>query len=79
MEVAVAEMIVELAVSEVMNCILATKCCLWSRRKWRKVIGQIKSQEADRLDRITQTLSGLHLENKEKQDILKYAIRITNI
>ena len=69
------EVIVELAVEEVMQCILATKCCAWSRKKWKKVMDQVKQLRSDRKDRIAKKLSVSNV----KQDILEYAVKITNI
>lgn len=56
MEEAILEMIVEMAVSEVMHCILATKCCRWSKKKWEKIKGQVEHQREDRKERITERL-----------------------
>lgn len=77
MEAQALEMIVELAVNEVMHCILATKCCMWSKKKWKKVMGQVEHQREDRSDRINVVLTSK--TKKEKQDIMEYAIKITNI
>ena len=71
----ILEMVVELAVNEVMHCILATKCCVWSRKKWKKVMDQVHHQREDRSDRIRRRVSQVD----EKQDIKDYAVRLTKI
>ena len=77
MEEEILEMIVEMAVNEVMMCILASKCCAWSKRKWKRIMGQVEHQREDRKERIKKRLSG---EPKEKQiDIMDYAVKISNI
>lgn len=76
-EAEIMEMIVELAVQEVMHCILASKCCAWSKRKWKRVMGQVEHQREDRKERITRRISG-EPEHK-KQNIMDYAVKITNI
>ncbi len=74
-EAEIMEIIIEMAVQEVMHCILATKCCHWSKKKWKKIMGQVEHQKEDRTERITRKLS----DKKEKQDIMDYAVKITKI
>ena len=76
-EAEIMEVIVEMAVKEVMHCILATKCCQWSKKKWNKIMGQVEHQREDRMERIQRRIS--QTSEKEKQDIMKYAVKITNI
>ena len=74
-EAEIMEIIIEMAVQEVMHCILATKCCHWSKKKWKKIMGRVEHQKEDRTERITRKLS----DKKEKQDIMDYAVKITKI
>lgn len=69
MEEELLEMIVEMAVNEVMMCILATKCCKWSKKKWKKIKDQVHHQREDRGERIRERL--------RKPDIFDYAVKIS--
>ena len=76
-EAEIMEMIIELAVSEVMHCILASKCCHWSKKKWKRIMGQVEHQREDRKERIQRRISG---EPEDKKiDIMDFAVKITNI
>lgn len=72
MDEEILEMIVEMAVSEVMHCILATKCCRWSKKKWVKIMNEVKNQKEDRADRINTKI-------KSQTPIKNFAQRISTI
>lgn len=73
MEEEILEMIVEMAVNEVMMCILATKCCKWSKKKWEKIMNQVEHQREDRGERIRKRISD---SPSKKQDIWDFAVKI---
>lgn len=88
MEEAILEMIVEMAVSEVMHCILATKCCRWSKKKWEKIKGQVEHQREDRKERITERLRPALADARgrldagvkpDAQDIMDFCVKISTV
>jgi hypothetical protein len=76
-EAEVLGVIVEMAVKEVMHCILETKCCKWSKRKWKKIMKRVDSQQEDREERIQARIK--KESPKKKQDIMDYAVKISSI
>ena len=71
------ELIVELAVTEVIHVILRSKCCQWSHRKWKKVMKHVELSKEERNERIQEALATL--TDEAKQNILDYANKITKI
>ncbi len=77
MEEEILEFIIETAVEEVMHCILKSKCCAWSKRKWNRVMRAFGDTQEERRDRIRNNIS--NKSTRDKQDIKNYAIRLTSI
>ena len=75
MEVIALETLVEMAVTEVLHVILASKCCGASKRKWRKIMGKIETTKEDRIERIKEQLKTL--TPAERANILDFATKIT--
>ena len=67
----------EMAVTEVLHVILASKCCGASKRKWRKIMGKIETTKEDRIERIKEQLKTL--TPSERANILDYATKITSV
>tara|TARA_R110000824_G_scaffold302492_6_gene490280 strand:- start:7 stop:240 length:234 start_codon:yes stop_codon:yes gene_type:complete len=77
MEVVELEMLVELAVKEVIHVILATKCCGASKRKWRKIMGKVETTKEERVERIKEQLEGMTKD--ERINIMNCAVRISEV
>tara|TARA_R110001606_G_scaffold28809_1_gene90651 strand:+ start:507 stop:740 length:234 start_codon:yes stop_codon:yes gene_type:complete len=77
MEVIALETLVEMAVTEVLHVILASKCCGASKRKWRKIMGKVEATKEDRTERIKEQLKTL--TPSERASILDYATKITSV
>lgn len=73
MEVAVvlemlSAQIVDLAVEEMIITIMGSKCCLWSKRKWKKVRKHMERDKHERSMRITDSM--------KRNNIFEYAVKI---
>ena len=71
------EIIVALAVTEVIHVILRSKCCRWSHRKWNKIMKHVELSKDERNERIQDAIS--NLTDQAKQNILDYANKLTKI
>ena len=71
------EMIIELAVKEVLHVILASKCCHYSKQKWRKIISKVEETKEQRLERIREMVA--ELTDAEKQEIFGFAKRVSSV
>ena len=56
--------IVELVVEEVINLLKPTKCCLWSKRKYDKLLKKFKRGESERQIRIQDVIEKISKEKK---------------
>lgn len=77
MEVIALETLVEIAVTEVLHVILASKCCMASKRKWRKVMGKVEATKDERLGRIKDQL--VTLSESERANIFDYMMKISSV
>ena len=75
-EAEILELIIETAVEEVIHVILASKCCHWSKRKWKKIMGKLEHTKEERSERVRRKVSG---DTEKKQDIMKYAHKISSV
>jgi len=56
---------------EVIVSIMASRCCAWSKRKWRKVMKYLNRNKSEREQRVLEII-----HNAGKRKILDYAIRL---
>lgn len=56
-----ANEIVELVLDEVMTGILSTKCCMWSKGKWKKVMKYLKRRRPERAMRVEELANKLYV------------------
>ena len=68
---AVLPQIVDLVCEEVIQSIMLSRCCMWSKKKWKKVMKIIRKTKDDRTTRVLDII-----ETHTKQKILDYAIRL---
>jgi len=68
---AILPQLVELCCEEVVQSIIASKCCMWSKNKWRKVMKYLHSNKDERLRKVS-----MILEETAKQHIFDYAVKI---
>tara|TARA_R110002126_G_scaffold239468_3_gene382834 strand:+ start:378 stop:605 length:228 start_codon:yes stop_codon:yes gene_type:complete len=71
------EMIIEMAVTEVLHVILASKCCMHSKRKWKKIISKVEETKEERLERIRDMVASL--TEVEKKEIFSYVKRVSSV
>jgi len=71
------EMIIELAVREVLHVILASKCCHYSKQKWKKIISKVEETKEQRLERIREVVA--ELTESEKHEIFGFAKRVSSV
>ena len=71
------EIIVELAVREVLHVILSSKCCGYSKRKWGKIMGKVETTKEERIERIKEQLKTF--TSQERKNILDYATKISTV
>tara|TARA_R110001632_G_scaffold8050_1_gene31591 strand:- start:1919 stop:2149 length:231 start_codon:yes stop_codon:yes gene_type:complete len=71
------EMIIELAVREVLHVILASKCCHYSKQKWKKIISKVEETKEQRLERIREMVADL--TDAEKHEIFGFAKRVSSV
>ncbi len=71
------EMIIELAVREVLHVILASKCCHYSKQKWKKIISKVEETKEQRLQRIREMVA--ELTDAEKHEIFGFAKRVSSV
>jgi hypothetical protein len=82
----IASQLVEIAIEEVIEGIMMAKCCVWSKRKWVKIMQRIKKNEPERKQRVSMILES-ERRKSNNSEILDYAnkigemenIKITNI
>ena len=63
MEVPVA-IVVELVIEEVINLLKPTKCCLWSKRKYDKLLKKFQKSKPEREIRIQDVIEKISKEKK---------------
>ena len=68
---AVLPQIVDLVCEEVIQSIMLSRCCMWSKKKWKKVMKIIRKTKDDRTTKVLDII-----ETHTKQKILDYAIRL---
>ena len=68
---AILPQIVDLVCEEVIHSIMLSKCCMWSKKKWKKVMKIIKNNKDDRTTKVLDII-----QTHSKQKILDYAIRL---
>jgi len=68
---AVLPQIVDLVCEEVIHSIMLSRCCMWSKKKWKKVMKIIRKTKDDRTTKVLDII-----ETHTKQKILDYAIRL---
>jgi len=71
------EMIIELAVREVLHVILASKCCHYSKQKWKKIISKVEETKEQRLERIREMVA--ELTESEKHEIFGFSKRVSSV
>lgn len=74
--------VLDLAVEETISTIMDSKCCMWSKKKWRKVMKHIHRRSEVRAERFEEAIQDA--KSDASSDIFDYAntigrVRVTHI
>ena len=74
LSIELVEQLVELCAEEVLGTLISTGC-MWSKRKYKKIMKRFHQDKIERSDRITRRMSSTQLPAEEDPvDIWKYVV-----